>query len=65
MGVLTSKVQKEEENVRVEGKVEDDRRYTVEANVIKIMKARRRLDYPTLVTEATKLIAQKFVPDGV
>lgn len=64
IAVLTSKMTKEQENNRLEGKVEDDRRYTIEANIIKVMKARRRLDFPNLVSEAIKLLSQKFTPDS-
>jgi cullin 3 len=39
--VLVSKNAKEQDNFRVQGKVEDDRRYQIEAAIIKVMKARR------------------------
>ena len=36
--VLGSKITKEAETTKVQGKVEDDRRYAIEAAIIKVMK---------------------------
>jgi hypothetical protein len=47
----------------VQGKVDDDRRYTVEAAIIKVMKARRKIEYVNLVAETTKMLAARFNPD--
>jgi len=47
----------------VESKVEDDRRYTIDSQVIKVMKARKRIEYVNLMSETTKFLAQKFSPD--
>ena len=49
----------------MQGKVEDDRRYTVEAAVIKVMKARRTIEHANLVAETTKLLQNKFKPDPI
>lgn len=35
----------------------------VEATIVKVMKTRRRLDHNSLITEATKILSQKFAPD--
>jgi cullin 3 len=43
--VLVSKNVKEQDNFRTQGKVEDDRRYQIEAAIIKVMKARRSIDH--------------------
>ena len=61
--VMVSKVHKEADSQRISGKVEDDRRYAVEAAIIKVMKARRTILHVALVTETTKLLASKFKPD--
>lgn len=61
--VMVSKQSKQDEGTRIQGKVEDDRRYTVEAAIIKVMKARRTIDHSNLVGETTKLLATKFKPD--
>ena len=55
-----SKAKKETEKKSVEGKVEDDRRYTIEASIVKVMKSRRTIDYVNLVAETTKLLASRF-----
>ena len=61
--VMVSKASKEQDSVKVQGKVEDDRRYTVEASIIKVMKARRKLEYVNLVSETSRLLAMKFNPE--
>ena len=43
--VLGSKSVKETETVKVQGKVEDDRRYAIEAAIIKVMKTHNTIDY--------------------
>lgn len=58
-----SKTAKETEKRQVQGKVDDDRRYTVEAAIIKVMKARRKIEYVNLVAETTKMLACRFNPD--
>jgi hypothetical protein len=42
--VMISNKERQSESFRVAGKVEDDRRYTVEANIIKVMKARKTIE---------------------
>jgi cullin 3 len=61
--VLNSKAQKETDTKKVQGKVEDDRRYAIEAAMIKVMKARRKTDYQNLLTETTRLLAPRFNPE--
>lgn len=63
ISVLHSKANKEIENVKVQGKVEDDRRYVVEAAIIKVMKSRGKIDYHNLLKEAQDLLKIKFKPD--
>ena len=58
--VLTSKVNKEVEQTRVQGKVEDDRRYAVEAAIIKVMKTNNQIEYQNLVSDTVKLLQSKF-----
>lgn len=47
----------------MQGKVENDRRYAIEAIVIKVMKSRRKIEFSNLVLEATKMLQQRFNPD--
>jgi hypothetical protein len=54
---MVSKVVKECDNQRISGKVEDDRRYAVEAAIIKVMKARRTIEHVNLVAETSKLLS--------
>lgn len=61
--VMNSKSQKETDTKRVQGKVEDDRRYAIDAAVIKVMKARQQIDYNNLITETVKLLQAKFKPE--
>lgn len=61
---MVSKQIKDKEGVRVQEKVEDFRRYEIEAAIIKVMKARRTIDNNTLQQETVKLLIQKFNPDA-
>lgn len=45
IGVLVSKNAKSEDNHKTQSKVEDDRRFTIDASIMKVMKSRRRIDY--------------------
>lgn len=45
IGVFVSKQAKELDGVRTQNKVEDDRRFTIDASIMKIMKSRRVLDH--------------------
>jgi hypothetical protein len=42
--IMISNKERQQENFRVAGKVEDDRRYLVEATIIKMMKARKTIE---------------------
>ena len=61
--VLSSKTQKDSDTIKVEGKVADDRRYAIEAAIIKVMKAHRKVDNNKLVAETTQLLRLRFNPD--
>eukprot|EP00892_Ulva_mutabilis_P012681 jgi/Ulvmu1/9786/UM056_0026.1 len=43
-------------------KVEEDRKHIIEAAIVRIMKARRVLDYNSIVTEVTRQMSGRFVP---
>lgn len=51
------------EKADVSDKVDEDRKHMVEATIVKVMKARRRIEHNALITEATKILSQKFNPD--
>lgn len=56
------KVKEKEPEVIIPEIVEEDRRYLVEACIVRIMKARRRLKHNELVEEVTRQMKNKFVP---
>jgi len=65
IGVLVSKHAREVDSSKTAGKVEDDRRFTIDASIMKVMKSRRRLDFQSLIIETTKLLQMRFRPDPV
>jgi len=62
--VMVSKQTKDKEGAKVQEKVEDFRRYEIEAAIIKVMKARRTIDHNALQQETVKLLIHKFNPDA-
>ena len=60
---MVSKNIKESDNSRVQIKVEDDRRYVIDASIMKVMKARRKIDNQNLMIETTKLLQSRFKPE--
>lgn len=65
IGVLVSRAQKQEDSTKTQGKVEDDRRFTIDASIMKVMKSRRRIDFQQLIVETTKLLQMRFKPDPI
>ena len=53
----------ENEKAKTNVNVTDERKYVIEAGVVRIMKARRTLEHRDLVTEVLKLTQQRFNPD--
>lgn len=49
----------------VRQKVEEDRKHIIEAAIVRIMKARRMLDYNSIITEVTRHMHGRFVPLAV
>lgn len=64
IAVLNSKIAKETDTKKVQGKVEDDRRYAIEASIIKVMKARKKIEYTNLMSETTRLLQVRFTPEA-
>ena len=60
---MNSKSAKETDNKKVQGKVEDDRRYAIEAAIIKVMKSRKKIEYTNLLAEATRILQVRFTPE--
>ncbi|GIL75860.1 hypothetical protein Vretimale_5569 [Volvox reticuliferus] len=53
----------ESEKAETRQKVEEDRKPQIEAAIVRIMKARQRLDHNTIITEVTRQLAARFVPN--
>lgn len=43
--------------------MDKDRSHLVEATIVKVMKARRKIEHNALIAETSKILSQKFVPD--
>lgn len=56
INVLASKIEKANDGSKIQSKVEDDRRFTIDASIMKVMKSRRKIDNVNLVIETTKLL---------
>lgn len=61
--VLVSRAVKETDSNKLQSKVEDDRRFAIDAAIMKVMKSKRRVEYQMLIMETTKLLLQRFKPD--
>ena len=57
--------QEEKEGVVIGERICEDRRHVIEAAIVKVMKARRKLDHNQLIAETTKVISIKFKPDPI
>lgn len=51
----------EEKETRL--KVDEDRKHQIEAAIVRIMKARKTMDHTNLVTEVTKQLSARFMPN--
>ncbi|CAI2354305.1 unnamed protein product [Caenorhabditis sp. 36 PRJEB53466] len=60
--MVTGKVETEPEIKETRQKVEDDRKLEVEAAIVRIMKARKRLNHNNLITEVTQQLRHRFLP---
>jgi len=58
-------VQKETEPERQEtrGKVDEDRKHQIEAAIVRIMKSRKSMEHSNLISEVTKQLASRFMPN--
>jgi len=58
-------VQKESEPERQETrlKVDEDRKHQIEAAIVRIMKSRKTMEHSNLISEVTKQLAARFMPN--
>jgi len=61
--IMHSKTQKTAEAADLSSKVEDDRKHIIDATIVKVMKARKRIEHNSLIAECTKILSGKFSPD--
>jgi cullin 3 len=53
----------EPERSATRAKVDDDRKHEIEAAIVRVMKSRQRLFHNELITEVTKQLQPRFMPD--
>ena len=63
--VLSQKDQLEVEKKEVLPKVEDDRRHLIEATIVRVMKARKKMEHNELISETMKILVSIFQPTAV
>ncbi|CCD74336.1 Cullin-3 [Caenorhabditis elegans] len=63
--MVTGKVESEPEIRETRQKVEDDRKLEVEAAIVRIMKARKKLNHNNLVAEVTQQLRHRFMPSPI
>jgi len=61
MAVAQKETPVEEKETRQ--KVDEDRKHQIEAAIVRIMKARKMMDYANLISEVTKQLASRFMPN--
>ena len=62
---VASKSETEPERKETRSKVDDDRKHEVEAAIVRVMKARRKLSHNGLVTEVTEQLKKRFLPSPI
>jgi cullin 3 len=62
---VAAKGDTEPERTETRSKVDEDRKHEIEAAVVRIMKARKRLQHNVLVTEVTEQLKARFLPSPV
>jgi cullin 3 len=62
---VAAKGESEPERRETRSKVDEDRKHEIEAAIVRIMKARRRMAHNVLVTEVTEQLKSRFLPSPV
>ncbi|MCO5592501.1 hypothetical protein L7F22_046504 [Adiantum nelumboides] len=63
IGTVAAQKETEPEKQETRQKVEEDRKPQIEAAIVRIMKSRRVLDHNNIVTEVTKQLQSRFLPN--
>lgn len=63
IGTVAAQKESEPEKQETRQKVEEDRKPQIEAAIVRIMKSRRVLDHNNIVTEVTKQLQSRFLPN--
>jgi cullin 3 len=62
---VTAKGESEPERKETRSKVDEDRKHEIEAAIVRIMKARKRMSHAQLVAEVTEQLKTRFLPSPV
>ncbi|KAJ6840012.1 cullin-3A-like [Iris pallida] len=65
IGTVVAQKESEPEKQDTRHRVEEDRKPQIEAAIVRIMKSRRVLDHNNIVTEVTKQLQSRFLPNPV
>ncbi|CAG2107483.1 unnamed protein product [Medioppia subpectinata] len=63
--IVTAKGESEPERKETRSKVDEDRKHEIEAAIVRIMKARKRMSHASLVAEVTEQLKTRFLPSPV
>jgi len=63
--LLNLKERAKKEDEEISSKLDEDRRHTIEAVIVRVMKSRKRLDHNQLITEVLKQASEIFSPTTV
>ncbi|GAB2280285.1 hypothetical protein Dimus_014927 [Dionaea muscipula] len=65
IGTVVAQKESEPEKQETRQRVEEDRKPQIEAAVVRIMKSRKVLDHNNLITDVTKQLQSRFLPNPV
>lgn len=63
IGTVAAQKESEPEKQETRQKVEEDRKPQIEAAIVRIMKARRVLDHNSIISEVTRQLSPRFLPN--
>lgn len=65
INTISAKGESDPERMETRVKVDDDRKHEIEAAIVRIMKARKKMQHNLLVTEVTNQLKSRFLPSPV